>query len=391
MWSSHHYINEGTKLGISSELLQTAVSQIEPLVEQQPQLPSILSLNHLATRTKISYKVLRSFVTRSSDDSYRKFSIKKRSGGRRFILVPNPSLMYTQRWIDAYILKKIPSHSSSFAFEKGRSIKDCAMRHCGSTWLIKLDITSFFESISEIQVYRVFKDIGYQPLVAFELARLCTKGVTIPAHAYFDTHPEVSRYNLRMYRKNWLVRQENNKILNYNQNVLGYLPQGAPTSPSLSNLVMRAIDEELYNIAKLHKLKYTRYSDDLIFSTKSKNFNRQRANSVVGRVYKLLSVHGFQPQYQKAKIIPPGSKKLVLGLLVNESQPKLQKVFKNNLRQHLHYLTRYNPEEHAERREFDSVWGMKCHIRGLIDFANMIEPIYASECLKQFRKIEWPV
>lgn len=391
MWSSHHYINEGKKLGISSELLQTAVSQIEPLVEQQPELPSILSLNHLATRAEIPYKVLRSFVTRSNDDAYRKFSIKKRSGGRRFIFVPHPSLMYTQRWIDTHILKKIPSHSSSFAFAKGLSIKDCAMRHCGSTWIIKLDITSFFESISEIQVYRVFKDIGYQSLVAFELARLCTKGVIIPGHEYINTHPEISKYNLRMYRNNWLVRQKNNVILNYNQKILGYLPQGAPTSPSLSNLIMREIDEELSNIAKSHGLKYTRYSDDLTFSTKAKNFNRQMANSVVGKVYKLLSAHGFQPQYQKTKIIPPGSKKLVLGLLVNESQPKLQKAFKDNLRQHLHYLTSYNPTEHAERREFDSVWGMKCHIRGLIDFANIIEPEYASECLKKFKKIEWPV
>ena len=130
---------------------------------------------------------------------------------------------------------------------------------------------------------------------------------------------------------------------------------------------------------------------DLIFSTRSKMFNRVTAKEVVQKVYGILSRAGFRPQYRKTKIIPPGSKKIVLGLNVDGAVPRLQKEFKDRLRQHLYYLEKLGPIEHANRREFDSVWGMKCHIKGLIDYANMIEPEYSMLCLEKFEKFEWPV
>ena len=80
--------------------------------------------------------------------------------------------MQVQRWIAAHILNPLPVHHCSFAFKPGSSIIKCAARHTGARWLVKMDIAGFFSSISEIQVYRVFLSLGYQPLVAFELARL---------------------------------------------------------------------------------------------------------------------------------------------------------------------------------------------------------------------------
>lgn len=71
--------------------------------------------------------------------------------------------MYLQRWINLHILKKVPVHPASFAFSEGSSIFKCANKHTGARWLIKMDITGFFESVSEIQAFRVFKSLGYQP------------------------------------------------------------------------------------------------------------------------------------------------------------------------------------------------------------------------------------
>jgi RNA-directed DNA polymerase len=132
--------------------------------------------------------------------------------------------MQVQRWINAHVLKVLPIHHCSFAFSPKSSIVRCAAQHCGARWLVKLDVSGFFGSISEIQVYRAFRTAGYQPLIAFELARLTTYAPS-----------KSSRY----VNPIWQVRGAPKVIVSYNSQNVGFLPQGAPTSPMLSNLIMR--------------------------------------------------------------------------------------------------------------------------------------------------------
>ena len=377
MWSPQSYKKQGLSQGYSEELLERAIFQSEMLLNSQYNLPSILSLSHLATRTGVNYKKLRDFVNRNNFEAYKKFSIRKRSGGRRFIHFPQPDLMFVQRWINEFILKPIQVHPASCAFSTGSSIYKCASNHCGAKWLIKLDIKDFFESVSEIQVFRLFKELGYQPLVAFEMARLCTA--------------PTSWLSPRTDYKQWRVWDKNEIIQDYNKRLLGYLPQGAATSPLISNLVMRDCDKELSAIANKYKLTYTRYSDDLSFSTRTKDFSRTSARNMIFEVYKVLSNAGYRPQYRKSKVIPPNSRKIVLGLNVDGELPRLQKEYKDKIRQHLYYLEKLGVREHVTNRKFDSIWGFKCHLKGLIDYANMIEVDYAKECLEKFNKIDWPI
>jgi len=377
MWSPQLYKKNGLEIGFQEDHLETSISQIDALVNGQYKLPSILSLRHLSLRVGVDYMDLRGYVAHSELDSYKKFSIRKRSGGRRFIYVPNPKLMKIQRWINEFILKQIPVSSSSHAFTKGSSIKKCAIKHCGCRWLIKLDIQDFFESVSEIQVYRVFRQLGYSPLVAFELGRLCT----VPT---LSLSP---RRNI----KHWLVWKRNSVIRYYHQPALGYLPQGAATSPLISNLVMKGCDIKLEAIAFKYSLIYTRYSDDISFSTRSKSFTREEANSVIYEVYKVLAEQGYKPQYRKTKIISPGSKKIILGLNVEGDFPSLQKEYKDAIRQHLYYLEKFGVSEHIINRGFDSIWGFKSHLKGLIDYAKMIEPDFAEAMLQKFLSYDWPI
>ncbi|MCA6952793.1 reverse transcriptase family protein [Pectobacterium polaris] len=383
MWSSQNYKKQGLAKGFSESLLTKAITQSELLICSQNNLPSILSLSHLAKRTGVEYELLRGFVMRNATtgvehfEIYKKFSIRKRSGNRRFIHVPTPKLMRTQRWLSEHILEKLPVHVSSQAFKKGNSIKKCASRHCGAKWLIKIDIADFFSSISEIQVYRVFRSLNYQPLVAFELARICTVG----------THNNSPRGVF----SNWKILNPNNVISVYNQKLLGYLPQGAPTSPLLANIIMNDCDKALQTLAQRNDLIYTRYSDDLTFSTTDKQFDRSKAKEFVFNAYQIISKYGFRPQFRKTTIVPPGSKKIVLGLNVDSDLPRLAKHTRDSIRQHLYYLEKMGPVQHAFNRQFDSVWGLKMHLRGLIDYANMIEPDFAKSCLLKFNSIEWPV
>ena len=377
MWSSHSYKTKGIKLGISDRLLEDSIEQIESVFETDDQLPSLLTLKHLSKRTKVSLEQLRAYVARSDKEAYAKFSIAKRSGGRRFIKVPAPPLNYVQKWIHQHILEPIPAHKASYAFIKNKSIKDCAIQHCGAKWLIKLDIVNFFETISEMQVFTVFNSLGYQPLMSFELARLCT--IASPKNS-----PR------RLY-KNWWAKKSYKAITEYDQFLLGYLPQGAPSSPLLSNLVMRECDEKIAIIAKKYKLKFSRYSDDITLSTRSSEFSRAIAREVIKEVNGILSKQGYLPHFKKTKVIPVGAKKIVLGLKVDGVAPRLQKKYKDRIRQHLYYLKKVGPVDHVLARGFDSIWGFKAHLRGMIDYANMIEPSYAKDRLDEFNAINWPI
>jgi len=360
-------------MGIPSKVVGNAVEHIERFLDRNPELPVILSLKHLALRTGNQHPYLRQIIERKVIP-YRHFNIRKRLGGHRQISVPEYHLMQVQGWINKYILNCAQVDHSAYAFKKGSSIVGCASKHTGARWLIKIDIQDFFHSISEIQVYRVFREMGYIPLVAFELTRLCTWP-----------------FNGNQLRPpNWCNQKIARKSFPYGGGKIGCLPQGAPTSPALSNAVMRETDRELKIIADKSNLRYTRYSDDIVFSRRG-DMTRNEAVEIIADASRTLQAQGLVVNRKKTAIIPPGARKIVLGLIVNGSTPRLPRAFHDLLRQHLYYLEKFGPVEHMKRRKFKSVLGLRLHVRGLIAFAHMVEPTYADETLARFNSIEWPL
>jgi len=372
MWSPQLYTEQGIAMGRSRDLLHNAVAQIEQVIRSSLELPAILTLNHLAERADVPYATLRKIVMREHKDTYRNFFIRKRSGGRRLISIPHPELLKVQRWLARYVLNPVPVHPNSFAFAPDNSIVKCASRHCGARWIVKMDILAFFPSLSELKVYRVFRAMGYGRLISFELARV----TTYAPHKSF-----------RYAHRQW-INLHGGTIVAYAHPHQGFLPQGAPTSPMLSNLIMRDMDEKITKIALRAGMTYTRYADDLTFSLREGEFSRRAALQLVGEVQDALKFMGLYLNRRKTTISPPGSRKVVLGLLVNGSAPRLSREFRSNLRQHLHYAK--NPTEHAKARGFDSVGGLRRHLKGLIDFAKMVDEPYGIKALQQFDSILWP-
>jgi len=188
---------------------------------EETELPPIFELRHLAELVGIDEGVLVRIV-QSPATFYREFEIPKRLGGSRNISVPSPTVLSAQRWILSEILSKLEIHSCCYGFVLGRSIVDNARAHLGTKTLLKLDIKDFFPSISFRQVMKIFLGAGYPVAVSYFLARIC--------------------------------------CLNKS------LPQGAATSPSLSNLVARRLDMGLAKYTANSGLTYTRYADDLAIS-----------------------------------------------------------------------------------------------------------------------------
>jgi RNA-directed DNA polymerase len=374
MWSPQRYLAKGRTLGRTPSVLAAAVAQIRRAKSQKPPLPAILSLGHLAKKAGVEYSALRNYSARSASEPYLRFTIRKRSGGRRYISVPDRNLKRVQSWIARQLLRQIPVHPASSAFGPDDSTVKCAAQHCGARWLVKLDIADFFGSISEIQVYRVFRSLKYSPLVSLELARICT-----------DRVPQSEKYRMSA----WQSKGKNYKVGAYQQHVLGRLPQGAPTSPALSNLAMRQLDTEIFRIASEYGLTYTRYSDDMTFST-TEDFSRVLGVEVISKVARALKRNGLFLNKKKSTIVPPGARKVVLGLLVDREAPALPREFKDRLRQHIYHLKKHGIDNHVARREFDSIGGAYRYLLGTINYAHMVDAEFAANIRAEFDNLPWP-
>ncbi len=174
-------------------------------------------IKELARRLDIDPRELRRF-----QPQYRRFTIPKRSQGYREILAPNDATKKLQRRILRSLLARLKAHDAATGFERGHSIVTNAMPHRGQAAVVRFDLVDFFRSTTSRRVKQYFRRIGWNRRATRTLVRLCT------------------------YE--------------------GGLPQGAPTSPRLSNLVNYRLDTRLAGMATTLGAVYTRYADDLTFS-----------------------------------------------------------------------------------------------------------------------------
>lgn len=374
LWSSQQYKFEGENQGIDDSVIDNSISVIERIQKINARLPIILTLRHLSLLTDCHYGYLRRVVSRESRE-YKRILFKKKVPGRsryREIHIPEQQLLEVQQWITATILTNTKAHPSSFAYHPNSQPIHAAKRHCGCKWLLKIDIEDFFHSISERMIYKVFRDLGYTKLLSFELARITT---AVKVEDNNEVPTDTTRWSA---------------IPSYCKNSEGFLPQGAPSSPMLSNLVMKSIDEKLATLAKNNGFTYTRYADDLAFSTKQ-NVGMSSMKQLSTHVSSLLSEEGFKLNRRKSVIRGPGARRVILGILVDSKTPRLCREFKDQLRQHLYYLCSldHGPSKHADTRKM-SVSTLFHHIRGKIAWAEKVEPKFGANCLAQFNVIKWP-
>ncbi|TCQ83173.1 MULTISPECIES: reverse transcriptase domain-containing protein [Rahnella] len=244
-------------------------------------LPIIYELKHLSKLLGMEYALL-SRMSGINRFFYRSFSIKKRNGGRRIINSPYPKISYVQNWIKDKILSQVPISNNAYAYVNGLSHIEHARQHIGSDVFLKIDLLDFFGQISDQRVKKIFSELGYTDKLSLQLARLCTCNSSIA--------------------------------------------QGAPSSPILSNIVLKELDETLFTIANSNSILYTRYADDIYFSGKhvSKGF--------FSKIKGVINNFGMVINEEKSKIYKSHHKKIVTGIIVNQKEIRAPKHMRRRFR-----------------------------------------------------------
>ncbi|MCI0459368.1 MAG: RNA-directed DNA polymerase [Gemmataceae bacterium] len=238
---------------------------------------------------------------------YVHFTVPKRSGGTRTLSAPHRTLAAAQRWIFENVVGKLPAEAPAHGFLSGRGILSNAQEHTSRAVVVNMDLEGFFPNITFPRVASVFHRLGYSPAVATILALLCT---------------ECPRKEVRYEGKPYFVATGPRG-----------LPQGACTSPGLSNQVARRLDKRLSGLAAKLGLTYTRYADDLTFSG-GPELN-ERVGYLMARVRHIAQEEGFAVNEKKSRVLRRNARQLVTGLVVNE-KPGVKRSEVRRLRAILH-------------------------------------------------------
>lgn len=373
--SLHALSREGSRLGLQAAYLQELEERTRRLLAAK--VPVIYSLMHLAVLTNSPWSELHRTVAREVDP-YSTFEIRKRSGGNRRICMPAPYLRRVQRWIHSHILLSPGAlgliHASSTAYGPDCSALANASLHAGAAWMVKLDIKDFFESISERQVFGVYRALQYPPLIAFELTRLSTRTVRTP----WQQHP-----SSRERRWRWRQGEAAGDMPYAHTGEVGHLPQGAPTSPLLANLVVREMDKRILALAESAGATYTRYADDIVLSLT--DCTRARAEGLLREVAAVITHRGFRVNRKKTHVHGPGARKVVTGLVVNAPSPRLPKAVKDEIDLAIYHIQKHGLSGHMERRRSKNPLGYLSHLKGLLIYARNVEPEYAAARLEELQ------
>lgn len=244
----------------------------------------------------------------TSLDHYTRFEIPKRSGGKRLISSPKPKLRTAQRWIAENILDKLSPAAQATAFRSGASIIKNAEPHLNAAIVVRIDFRDFFPSITYPRVRGYFESLGFNPGVATLLALISTDAPRVKVS--FDGKTQYVAMGGRS------------------------LPQGACTSPALANLITRKLDARIAGLcqASTDQWTYTRYADDLTFSTQARDANVGR---LLGSVQNIVSDEGFRINREKTAVMRAPGRRIVTGLIV-EDEIRLSRRDLRRLRAFLH-------------------------------------------------------
>lgn len=296
-------------------------------------LPYIYNINHFCILTNSSSKQVNLYLS-NKEKGYTTFKLPKKNGDFREINAPSKKLKHIQRWILDNILYKLDSGNYAHGFIPEKTIYTNAKVHVNQDLVLGIDLKDFFPSINFRSVYYVFYSAGYTKKIAWKFADLCT-------------------YHWK-------------------------LPQGAPTSPMLANLVTLQLDEEIAKYCMRRNFEYSRYADDI---TVSGSYNLPMHKE---KIIKIIEMNGFTINEKKTRMFSKGSRQMVTGLVVND-RVSIGRNKKKTQRAIVHNILINGPV--VENRLNDPFF--KERVFGHLGCANAVEPEFAKPLIESLKKIDW--
>ncbi len=256
-------------------------------------------LSSIETDLGISAKTLYS-LSNNLSKHYRAVELPKKNGGIRKLSIPDEALKAVQRRIAEKLLVLEPISHYATAYRVGTNVLTNALPHTGSDKILKLDIHKFFDNIR----YSTVKDIAF------------------PKERYAE--------NIRILLS----------MLCYHQDAL---PQGAPTSPAISNIILYAFDNAVGTYCENQGITYTRYCDDMTFSG-----NLDDATELIDFVAAELKKRGFLLNRKKTYLISCASRQVVTGIVVNE-KANVADTYKRQIRKEVYFLQKFGVQSHLDK------------------------------------------
>ena len=281
-------------------------------------------------------------IVNKIENHYRSYPIKKSSGKLRWIDAPSSDLKEIQKKILNGLIYQFRAHECAVGFVKRISVKDGAEKHLGNKVILCIDVNNFFGTLSLYQVYAAY---GYM------LKTLATNRTT---------------FNYTKDDVDILV-----KLTTYKAHV----PQGAPTSPALANIICRQMDRELKTLADKNNLIYTRYADDITFSHKLKTFNIAK---ILKQTKEILKYYGLSLNKKKTRVLRPHKRMSVTGVVINDKLSTPKYVWRNT-RAYLHNLIR--DQKSLDTKEYQK-------LRGKIEWIGLFRPQLKETFLGQLGKVK---
>lgn len=298
--------------------------------------------------------------------TYRSRWVPKRRGGARLLEIPTPLLRRTQRRLLDHLLNHVTPHPAVHGFRPGRSAITNAAEHCGRVVVVRFDLTDFFPSVPAPRVYQLFRTLGYPDAVVRLLGGLCT---TRLPRAGWDARP-----NPALDGSDYPAWARLNAR---------HLPQGAPTSPALANLVAFRLDRRLAGLAAACGATYTRYADDLTFSGGEEL--RRSAMRLARRVALVAAEEGFGVNRGKTRVLGRGGRQTVTGVVVNV-RPNVPRPDFDLLKAILTNCVRHGPA--AQNRA--NVPDFRAHLAGRVSHVAAVNPVRGRALWALFDRIAWP-
>ncbi len=262
---------------------------------------------------------------------YKQFEIPKKSGKPRIINAPVSGLMRIQECINIILQEIYEPHPAAMGFVPGKSIVDNAKMHVGQHFVFNIDLKDFFPSIDQARIWSRLQQPPFNipkkfpgRIIADRIAGLC-------CHSINATERIIDK-----------TRKFGYKTETPGEFLCHVLPQGAPTSPTLTNIVCEKLDQRLSGLAKRFYLRYSRYADDITFSSNHNVY----AEDGEFRLELQRIIHGqnFRINDSKTRLQKRGYRQQVTGLTVNE-QPNVSSRYIKQIRSWLHLW-----EKHGEAK-----------------------------------------